>query len=203
MLIKLFCQQDDESPRIFSALALHGQKVRNNEFQRQHYVQLPRRHNRIDEDFRGEVDPLKSSSSNHEKKHYKFSYAVRDGRSGDDFSHTQKQENGAVHGSYKVQLPDGRVQVVKYTADDIHGYRAEVSYEKVSHAQETLVQPQQTPPVQYQPHVFYPKAVKQVEINNRNIRYTVTPTPYLAHYNVRAPQAQKFYPSTSSPRHYY
>lgn len=34
--------------------------------------------------------------------------------SGDDFSHTQQQKNGAVKGTYKVQLPDGRTQVVRY-----------------------------------------------------------------------------------------
>jgi len=45
--------------------------------------------------------------------HYEFSYTVRDKASGDDFSHSQQQKNGAVQGSYKVQLPDGRTQVVK------------------------------------------------------------------------------------------
>ncbi|XP_031637463.1 uncharacterized protein LOC116349929 isoform X2 [Contarinia nasturtii] len=62
-----------------------------------------------------------------QKKQYAFSYKVRDTYSGDDFSHTQQQKNGAVQGTYKVQLPDGRVQVVRYTADD-GGYRADVSY---------------------------------------------------------------------------
>lgn len=50
---------------------------------------------------------------NFSKKHYAFSYTVRDAASGDDFSHSQQQKNGAVKGSYKVQLPDGRTQVVK------------------------------------------------------------------------------------------
>lgn len=47
-------------------------------------------------------------------KHYAFSYTVRDSESGDDFSHSQQQKNGAVHGTYKVHLPDGRIQVVKW-----------------------------------------------------------------------------------------
>lgn len=69
-------------------------------------------------------DVTDTSSS---KKHYAFSYTVRDRSSGDDFSHTQQQKDGAVRGSYQVQLPDGRLQIVKYTADD-NGYRADVSY---------------------------------------------------------------------------
>ncbi|XP_062559568.1 uncharacterized protein LOC134224258 [Armigeres subalbatus] len=63
------------------------------------------------------------------KKHYAFSYTVKDSASGDDFSHTQQQQvDGAVKGSYKVQLPDGRMQIVKYVADN-NGYRADVTYE--------------------------------------------------------------------------
>ena len=34
-----------------------------------------------------------------------------------------------VSGTYTVVLPDGRVQTVKYTADDYAGYVADVSYE--------------------------------------------------------------------------
>lgn len=50
---------------------------------------------------------------NTSKKQYAFSYTVRDTESGDDFSHTQHQKNGAISGTYKVQLPDGRTQVVR------------------------------------------------------------------------------------------
>ena len=32
-----------------------------------------------------------------------------------------------MSGSYTVQLPDGRVQTVKYTADDYTGYVADVT----------------------------------------------------------------------------
>merc|ERR1712203_253345 len=38
-------------------------------------------------------------------------------------------EDGVVRGEYRVQLPDGRTQIVSYTADEEHGYQAEVRYE--------------------------------------------------------------------------
>ena len=119
------------------------------------------RHNRIHADYHlEEIDQIRTASSKHENKHYKFSYAVIDRQSGDDFSHTQKQENGAVHGSYKTVLPDKRIQIVKYTADDVHGYRAEVSYENPSKDQNTFVSPQSLQ-MHYQPEVNFQNVVKQ------------------------------------------
>merc|ERR1711990_567251 len=37
-------------------------------------------------------------------------------------------EDGVVRGEYRVQLPDGRTQIVSYTADEEHGYQAEVIF---------------------------------------------------------------------------
>nr|XP_040236556.2 uncharacterized protein LOC120958068 [Anopheles coluzzii]XP_040236557.2 uncharacterized protein LOC120958068 [Anopheles coluzzii] len=75
-----------------------------------------------------DIDSLNEAATD-VKKNYVFSYAVKDTASGDDFSHTQQQhQDGAVKGSYKVHLPDGRMQIVKYIADN-NGYRADVTYE--------------------------------------------------------------------------
>merc|ERR1719433_99326 len=61
---------------------------------------------------------------------YKYEYGVQDDYSKAAFAKSESQnEVGAVTGSYKVNLPDGRIQTVTYTADPVHGYRAEVSYE--------------------------------------------------------------------------
>merc|ERR1712008_585769 len=62
-------------------------------------------------------------------KPFAFSYAVADDYSGSNFNAQENQDvNGAVSGSYSVNLPDGRIQTVTYTADHYNGYLAEVSY---------------------------------------------------------------------------
>merc|ERR1719245_2638879 len=65
-----------------------------------------------------------------EPQPYKYEYGVQDDYSKAAFAKSETQnEVGAVTGSYKVNLPDGRIQTVTYTADPVYGYRAEVSYE--------------------------------------------------------------------------
>ncbi|XP_059482234.1 uncharacterized protein LOC132200633 [Neocloeon triangulifer] len=67
-------------------------------------------------------------SDHFSKKPYSFAYAVVDDLSGDDFSHSQAHNGHATQGEYRVKLPDGRTQVVRYTADN-GGYHADVTYE--------------------------------------------------------------------------
>ncbi|XP_068207659.1 pro-resilin-like isoform X2 [Palaemon carinicauda] len=59
---------------------------------------------------------------------YNFGYGVADSYTGNDFGHAETSDGNAVKGSYYVLLPDGRKQVVTYTAD-YSGYNAEVAYE--------------------------------------------------------------------------
>ncbi|CAL4096293.1 unnamed protein product [Meganyctiphanes norvegica] len=70
-----------------------------------------------------------------EKAHpYDYAYAVKDDYTGNDFGHQETSNgDGSVYGSYRVLLPDGRTQVVTYTADHYNGYQAEVTYEGEAH----------------------------------------------------------------------
>lgn len=79
----------------YNALARHAKKVLSN---------------RLDDsnDYNNYDEDTNVAGTHLDKKHYAFSYTVRDKQSGDDFSHTQQQVNGAVKGSYKVMLPDGK-----------------------------------------------------------------------------------------------
>lgn len=58
---------------------------------------------------------------------YEYGGADKDGR---HFAKTEKKdEEGVVTGEYRVELPDGRVQIVSYRADPELGYQADVRYE--------------------------------------------------------------------------
>ena len=58
---------------------------------------------------------------------FQYEYGVKDDYSGNAFAKTETQNDlGQVQGSYKVNLPDGRVQTVTYHADHEGGFVAEV-----------------------------------------------------------------------------
>lgn len=107
----------NDQHQILAALANHAKRVQNNEFQKNTYTPTYT-HNRIDDNDDDYQHHTPTPVVDYEKKEYNFAYAVKDHHSGDDFSHSQKQENGAVQGSYKVRLPDGRLQITKYIADE-------------------------------------------------------------------------------------
>ncbi|XP_066965726.1 cuticle protein 7-like [Macrobrachium rosenbergii] len=64
-----------------------------------------------------------------EGKPFEFEYAVQDHYNGLDFAHNENSDGTVVSGQYHVLLPDGRTQIVTYTADADNGYQAEVTYE--------------------------------------------------------------------------
>merc|ERR1712223_2078462 len=59
---------------------------------------------------------------------YNFQYGVSDGYTGAVFSHNEDRNNYDTKGEYRVNLPDGRVQIVTYSAGP-DGYVADVKYE--------------------------------------------------------------------------
>merc|ERR1712241_1531450 len=56
---------------------------------------------------------------------YSYTYAVADDYSGAAFQQAENNDGtGVVDGEYSVNLPDGRIQHVKYHANDYDGYVA-------------------------------------------------------------------------------
>ncbi|XP_057365432.1 cuticle protein 10.9-like [Daphnia carinata] len=89
-------------------------------------------------DYSGSTYPTSSynrpsySPSTYQVKEYApqphaFKWAVNDGY-GSDYSHTESSDGYVTTGTYHVQLPDGRTQIVNYKADS-YGYTADVKYE--------------------------------------------------------------------------
>ena len=62
---------------------------------------------------------------------YNLTWAVEDTRSNNDYSHTESSDGQVVTGSYRVPLPDGRIQTVPSKAEQ-NGYFADVKYEGVA-----------------------------------------------------------------------
>merc|ERR1711931_564920 len=67
-------------------------------------------------------------------KPYAFEYGVEDAYSGAAFGQTETSDTKVVTGNYRVALPDGRTQIVTYTADPYGpgGYVADVKYDGVA-----------------------------------------------------------------------
>ncbi|XP_027224138.2 uncharacterized protein [Penaeus vannamei] len=68
-------------------------------------------------------------------KSYNYHYGVGSVYHGTNYRHQESSDGDTVHGEYRVQLPDGRVQVVKYTADHKNGFVPIITYEGPQTAQ--------------------------------------------------------------------
>jgi hypothetical protein len=64
---------------------------------------------------------------------HQYGYDVADALTGQSFGANQESDGvGNTRGEYRVALPDGRVQVVRYSVNGPSGYVADVSYEGVA-----------------------------------------------------------------------
>ncbi|XP_037068960.1 cuticle protein 7-like [Pollicipes pollicipes] len=61
-------------------------------------------------------------------KPFAYDFAVNDHHTGTNFAKKEESDGHNTQGYYSVALPDGRVQHVKYVADNYGGYNAELSH---------------------------------------------------------------------------
>ena len=64
----------------------------------------------------------------HRTPKYNYGYDVNDDPNA-VFSKTESRDDQQTNGEYCVNMPDGRVQIVTYTADHTNGFVADVKYE--------------------------------------------------------------------------
>ena len=72
------------------------------------------------------------SSPQQDQPNYEFQFGVSDSNSGNEYGQQESRVGEDTRGSYRVLLPDGRVQVVKYYVSGDSGFVAEVTYEQPS-----------------------------------------------------------------------
>ena len=64
---------------------------------------------------------------------YQYGYAVHDDYAKTDFQANENRDGYTTNGEYRVNLPDGRTQIVNYNVGDAYsGYVADVKYEGVA-----------------------------------------------------------------------
>ncbi|XP_052742917.1 ras guanine nucleotide exchange factor P-like [Bicyclus anynana] len=118
-------------PPIYRALSDHArQNVLKQREQKQYNYQ---RHNAGHDNQYGGSGATGDNGDYDQDPNYAFSYRVNDHKTGDDFSHKQQSVSGGTNGEYRVRLPDGRTQIVSYTADET-GYKADVRYDDENNA---------------------------------------------------------------------
>jgi hypothetical protein len=85
---------------------------------------------------------IKKIVEHEEPANYDFEYSVHDDHTGDIKEQHETAKNGAVEGYYTLIDADGYKRIVHYTADDVHGFNAEVRREPVDgHKFAKTVQP--------------------------------------------------------------
>ena len=87
---------------------------------------------------------------------YTYKYGVADDYSGASFGQDETRDGYSTSGSYRVALPDGRIQVVTYHTEGDSGNIAEVTYE--GEAQYPEVKPYAPAPYAPAPPAYGPPA---------------------------------------------
>merc|ERR1719438_557143 len=81
---------------------------------------------------------------------YQYTYAVKDDYSFSNFNAHEERDGYNAAGGYQVALPDGRTQIVTYTATK-DGYVADVKYEGEAKYPEYNPAPYKAPAPAYKP----------------------------------------------------
>jgi hypothetical protein len=131
---------------------------------------------------------------------YDFEYSIQDDHSGDVKQQHESAKDGVISGFYSLIDADGYKRVVHYTADDVHGFQAEVQREPLNHVVKT-VQPAVVKKIIAQPAIavqkyvaaapqYYSAPVEQKYYSAPAPQYYSAPAPVKV---VAQPIVQKYY----------
>lgn len=76
-----------------------------------------------------QIQATRSIGNQKNARSYSFGYVIKDQDTFNDFEQQEKRDGDVVTGSYRVNLPDGRVQLVNYRSAPETGNVMQVSYE--------------------------------------------------------------------------
>lgn len=101
---------------------------------------------------------------------YSFQYSVADPITGDTKSQQETRQGDSIQGQYSLVEPDGVTRTVNYFADDVGGFRAEVSKNAASGPAQ-VHKMAYVQPVTYvaRPHVEY--------VHHPTTKYITAPAP--------------------------
>ena len=101
---------------------------------------------------------------------YEFAYSVNDEY--DNHGRKEVSDGKSISGSYHVDLPDGRRQIVNYRVDDVSGFVADVKFEGEAKYPED--EPGYVAPKEYKPafHAYDNKYTKQAPKHQAPAKYT-------------------------------
>ena len=151
-----------------------------------------------------------------EPANYEFNYSVHDDHTGDIKQQQEVAKDGVISGQYSLIDADGYRRIVDYTADDVHGFNAEVRREplegfKAPVVHKVIAQPQyHSAPAQVvqkviaQPQYYSaPAPVVQKVIAQPQYYSAPAPVKYAApaqqYYSAPAPAVQKI---IAQPQYY-
>ena len=116
---------------------------------------------------------------------YNYEYGVNSPHHGSVFSQKETRDNYNTAGEYRVNLPDGRVQIVSYSAGP-HGYVADVKYEGEP------VYPEHKPREYHTPNTYKPVSISAPT-------YAPAPTYTLAPKALQSPIYHQTAPIKEAP----
>ncbi|KAI9560274.1 hypothetical protein GHT06_014289 [Daphnia sinensis] len=82
-----------------------------------------------EDSFKIKTQAVRSIGNQKNPRSYSFGYVIKDQDTFNDFEQQEKRDGDVVTGSYRVSLPDGRVQLVNYRSAPETGNIMQVSYE--------------------------------------------------------------------------